>query len=68
VLVPDPRGRLPGRGAHLHRDLRCLDRAEARRAFERALRLSGPVDLSQVRRYLRENAGTGTTVVTDDDE
>jgi len=37
-LVLDPAGRLPGRGAHLHRDLGCLDLADRRRAFNRALR------------------------------
>jgi predicted RNA-binding protein YlxR (DUF448 family) len=57
--VPDPRGRLPGRGAYLHPDLRCLDSAERRRAFARALRLTGPLDLTQVRGYLTElTAGT----------
>jgi hypothetical protein len=54
VLVPDPRGRLAGRGAHLHPDPRCLDLAERRRAFGRALRVDGPVDLTQVRAYLAE--------------
>jgi hypothetical protein len=53
-LVPDPAGRLPGRGASVHRDLRCVDLAEKRRAFPRALRLAGPLDLSMVRETVRE--------------
>jgi predicted RNA-binding protein YlxR (DUF448 family) len=53
-LVPDPAGRLPGRGASVHPDLRCVDLAEKRRAFPRALRLSGPLDLSPVREILEQ--------------
>ena len=51
-LVPDPKGRLPGRGAHLHRGLGCLDLAERRRAFKRALKAPGELDLSALRGYL----------------
>ena len=43
-LVPDPARRLPGRGAHLHPDPACLALAMRRRAFGRALRLSGVSD------------------------
>ena len=39
VIVPDRRARIPGRGAWLHPVLRCLDQAERRRAFSRALRI-----------------------------
>ncbi len=48
-LVPDLARRLPGRGASVHPDPRCLDLADKRRAFPRALRLAGPLDLSLVR-------------------
>ncbi|MEO6205389.1 MAG: YlxR family protein [Mycobacteriales bacterium] len=48
-LVLDAARRLPGRGAHLHPDLRCLDLAEKRRAFPRALRLAGPLDATALR-------------------
>jgi len=41
ALVPDPRRRLPGRGASVHPTPECLDAAERRRAFVRALRLPG---------------------------
>lgn len=52
LLVPDPRTRLPGRGAWVHPDSGCLDLAVRRRAFARALRLQAPVDLAAVRGYL----------------
>jgi len=42
---PDPRRRLPGRGAYVHPRPDCLALAEKRRAFPRALRLPGPLDL-----------------------
>ena len=51
-VVPDPRGRLPGRGASLHPDLACLELAERRRAFPRAFRLQGPLEVGMLRRWL----------------
>ena len=42
--VPDPSRRRPGRGAHLHPDPACLALAERKRAFGRALRLTGVLD------------------------
>lgn len=56
VIVPDPRGRLPGRGAHLHPDLACLELAERRRAFPRAFRLPGPLDSAALRERLAARA------------
>ena len=52
VLTPDPAGRLPGRGASVHLDPRCVDLADKRRAFPRALRLTGPLDVTPVRDFL----------------
>lgn len=52
LLVPDPAGRLPGRGASVHLDPRCVALAETRRAFPRALRLPGPLDLGPVRDHV----------------
>jgi predicted RNA-binding protein YlxR (DUF448 family) len=49
VAVPDPGRRLPGRGAHLHRDAACLEQAERRGALPRALRVAGPLDLTTLR-------------------
>jgi uncharacterized protein len=51
-FVPDPRGHLPGRGAHLHPTPDCLALAERRRAIGRALRLTGPVDATPVRDWV----------------
>lgn len=47
-VVPDLRKRLPGRGAWLHPDADCLDKAIARRAFGRALRTPDRLDLDEV--------------------
>lgn len=52
VLVPDPRGRRPGRGAHVHPAPACVDLAERRRAFPRALRVPGPLDCGPLRAWL----------------
>ncbi|WAX57516.1 YlxR family protein [Jatrophihabitans cynanchi] len=60
-VVPDPRRRAPGRGAWLHRDLECVELAERRRAFARALRVPGPVDPTPVREYLAAPPGTSTS-------
>jgi predicted RNA-binding protein YlxR (DUF448 family) len=38
-VLPDPRRRAPGRGAHLHPTPDCLALALKRRAFARALRI-----------------------------
>jgi len=55
VLLPDPGKRLPGRGAWLHHDLRCLEQAIRRRVFSRALRLGAAPDTSGLLRYLRDS-------------
>ena len=56
VLTPDPRRSAPGRGAHLHPTTACLDLAERRRAFGRALRVEGAVDAVLVRQVLEARA------------
>ncbi len=60
VLEPDPWRRLPGRGAWLHPTTHCLDEAIRRRAFARALRVSGPVDVTAVAAYVGSPAGDST--------
>ena len=60
-LVPDPRGRLPGRGAHLHPDAECLALAERRRAFGRALRLDRAPDVDAVAAYVTEQEAHPTS-------
>jgi predicted RNA-binding protein YlxR (DUF448 family) len=56
-LNPDPRHRLPGRGAWLHPTGDCLDQALRRRAFGRALRLDAASDPTAVRAYVESVAG-----------
>ena len=51
-VTPDPAGRAPGRGAHLHPDPGCLELALRRRVFPRAFRVPGPLDTTAVRAYL----------------
>ena len=58
ALTPDPAGRLPGRGASVHLDPRCVDLAEKRRAFPRALRLAGPLDVTPVREHVQSTTPT----------
>jgi len=53
LLQPDPLRRLPGRGAHLHPDPACLALAERRRAFGRALRITGVIDTGPLVEHVR---------------
>ena len=52
AVVVDIERRLGGRGAWLHATTACLDAAERRRAFPRALRASGALDTSAVRDWV----------------
>ncbi|MGQ0468088.1 MAG: YlxR family protein [Sporichthyaceae bacterium] len=52
TVVPDPRRRLPGRGASLHPNVECLTLALRRKAFPRALRVSGPLETTVLEQYL----------------
>ncbi|NKZ68406.1 DUF448 domain-containing protein [Rhodococcus hoagii] len=53
ALTPDPRRRLPGRGAWLHRSpIEMPEEAGRRRAFGRALRVSGSLDSSELDRLV----------------
>lgn len=58
VVRPDPRRRMPGRGASVHSTLECFSLAVRRKAFPRALRVSGRIDLEELAAYLHRNAGT----------
>nr|WP_189203376.1 YlxR family protein [Couchioplanes caeruleus] len=60
-LQPDPGRRLPGRGAHLHPDPACFAQAERRRAFGRALRLTGVADTGLLAEHIRAASPPGTT-------
>ncbi|WP_345506362.1 YlxR family protein [Terrabacter aeriphilus] len=52
TLRPDPRHRMPGRGAWLHPTPECFELAVRRKAFGRALRLQVALDVSAVARHL----------------
>ncbi|MGH3545608.1 MAG: YlxR family protein [Mycobacteriales bacterium] len=60
--VPDISRRLPGRGAWLHSSPACLALAERRRAFGRALRHVGTIDIGPVQD--RDTVVTGTACHT----
>ncbi|HEX3812641.1 MAG TPA: DUF448 domain-containing protein [Mycobacteriales bacterium] len=57
VVVPDPRRRMPGRGAWVHQDMACVDLAIRRRAFARAARVAQLPDPTAVREYVAGQAG-----------
>ena len=56
VVSPDPNGRAPGRGAHLHPTSECLDQAVRRRAFTRALRVTVMLSDAPLREHLATTA------------
>jgi predicted RNA-binding protein YlxR (DUF448 family) len=63
-LIPDPRRRMPGRGAWIHPQPECLAKAEKRRAFPRALRVQGEVAADGLRSVIDRIAsetGTGSS-------
>ena len=60
-VVPDPRHRAPGRGAWLHPDLACVELAQRRRAFGRALRVAGTIDASPVHEFVAARSGNDST-------
>ncbi len=60
-VVPDPRRRMAGRGAWVHPDQRCVELAVRRRAFARALRVSGTVDPAPVCEYVAQADSAETT-------
>ncbi|QZA06271.1 YlxR family protein [Mycolicibacter heraklionensis] len=51
AVIVDRAGNQPGRGAWLHPASECLHAAIRRRAFVRALRISGSPDVSGVEEY-----------------
>lgn len=60
-LVPDPARRAPGRGAHLHPDPACLALAKRRRAFGRALHISGVPDTGALVEFIGPDEQGRTT-------
>jgi predicted RNA-binding protein YlxR (DUF448 family) len=65
VVTVDSAGNLPGRGAWLHLDQQCLDTALRRRAFTRALRITGPPDTSAVVEFFVERRKDANDPATD---
>jgi hypothetical protein len=51
-VAPDPRLRMPGRGAWLHPTPECLDLAVQRKAFGRALRVRALLEVTDVGEYI----------------
>jgi predicted RNA-binding protein YlxR (DUF448 family) len=58
VLTVDSARKLPGRGAWLHPEQECLDAAIRRRAFARALRITGSPDITAVLEHVGAVSGT----------
>ncbi|HVQ50665.1 MAG TPA: YlxR family protein [Mycobacterium sp.] len=57
AVTVDPARKLPGRGAWLHPDPQCLDAAIRRRAFARALRITGSPDTTAVLEHVSAARG-----------
>jgi predicted RNA-binding protein YlxR (DUF448 family) len=57
VAVPDPRRRMPGRGAAVHPNVECLTLALRRRAFARALRATGPLNTAVLEEFVLQQGG-----------
>ncbi|MFS0733449.1 YlxR family protein [Microbacterium sp. 1P10UB] len=55
TLIPDERAAMPGRGAWVHPTLDCAETAIRRRAFVRALRVSGSPDAQTLIDHLQRN-------------
>lgn len=53
AVVPDGQVRQAGRGAYVHPSAECLELAERRRAFPRALRVPGPLSTAAVTRAVQ---------------
>jgi predicted RNA-binding protein YlxR (DUF448 family) len=60
TIIVDHRKRLPGRGAHVHPDPGCVELAERRKAFPRALRTTGALDLTALHTALQQLQETST--------
>lgn len=54
ALVLDSRRSMPGRGAWIHPDARCVEQATKRRAWGRALRLRAAVDTTALQEHLAQ--------------
>ncbi|MCV7379640.1 YlxR family protein [Mycobacterium alsense] len=59
AVIVDSRSNLPGRGAWLHPEPRCVQQAIRRRAFTKALRIAGSPDTSAVVEHLQAHDSPG---------
>ena len=57
TAVPDPAGSASGRGVYVHQNPDCFERAVRKRAFARAFRTQGALDVEMVRKFLAEPSG-----------
>ena len=57
-IVPDAEARLPGRGAYMHPHVACLERAQRRKAFARALHVPATLPAGKVAEYLRAGSAS----------
>lgn len=64
VVTVDVARKLPGRGAWLHPDPQCLNAALRRRAFGRALRITGSPDTTAVQEHLSAVRSAETPVAS----
>ena len=62
AVTVDAAGNLPGRGAWLHPDQQCLHEAIRRRAFARALRITGSPETSAVEEHFEKYGAPDTSV------
>jgi predicted RNA-binding protein YlxR (DUF448 family) len=53
-LTPDLFGTLPGRGARMHPRTSCLQLAIERKAFSRALRYQGNLEVDALNQYVEQ--------------
>ncbi|WP_432544906.1 YlxR family protein [Kineococcus sp. SYSU DK002] len=67
ALLVDVRRSLPGRGAWLHHSTACLELADKRRAWPRALRRTAPLDPSGVRSFLGSSPHEAVVSTTTDE-
>ena len=58
TAVPDPDRRLPGRGAHLHPTVECLELALRRRSLGKALRAGPGIDTARLEELVRSARST----------
>jgi uncharacterized protein len=68
AVTVDPARKLPGRGAWLHPDPQCVRAAIRRRAFGRALRITGSPDISAVVEHFNALDGPGDKTGSEEHE